>query len=599
MDIIAIITTFITVIMYSIMQHTAFFLQPQMVSHKQYEALRAYFVDRLPARQVAKQFGYTYRAFTSLVASFKEKLKDDPAGSFLFVKHQPGRKTAQSTDQVRTHIINMRKMYYSVPEIKSLLDGLGYHVSEKNIYNVLSKEGFSRLPRRSKLARQQLDRPHIQADKSSVLSFTPQVFKSLSAGVLMFLPLLRKYKIDQAIEKSDYPQTTTLGKTASILSFLALKLSNRRRYSSDDTWCMDRGMGLFAGLNVLPKTGWYTSYSDRVTSSMNHRFLKQLHKLWVKAGLLNDTFNLDFTTIPYWGDDSHLENNWSGKRGRALSSMLAVLAQDPHSGLIDYGSANVKHRDESDVVLEFVDFYRQGTGDAANKLRYIVFDSRFTSYQNLGRIDDEGIRFITIRRRGKQMVEKINQLPPKGWKKIRVECAGGKHRSLRVHEEQVFLKGYDRHIRQINITGHGKIKPAVIITNDFDLPLNEVVRKYTQRWIVEKSISEQVSFFHLNLVSSSMVIKVDFDLTMSILANNLYRLLARELDRYEHLSVQSLYDKFVLNGADVVIKDKTISVQLKKKRTLPLILETMQKYSRIKYPWLNNMNVVFEGASYS
>ena len=109
---------------------------------------------------------------------------------------------------------------------------------------------------------------------------------------------------------------------------------------------------------------------------------------------------------------------------------------------------------------------------------------------------------------------------------MKVEFAGSKHRTLRVYDEQVFLKGYDKQIRQIIITGHGKIKPAVIITNDFDLAIGKVIRKYARRWRVEKSISEQIDFFHLNLVSSSMVIKVDFDLTMSILANNLYRLFA-------------------------------------------------------------------------
>jgi hypothetical protein len=182
---------------------------------------------------------------------------------------------------------------------------------------------------------------------------------------------------------------------------------------------------------------------------------------------------------------------------------------------------------------------------------------------------------------------------------VKVECAGNKHRTLRVYDEQVFLKGYDKDIRQITITGNGKIKPAVMITNDFDLTLEKIIRKYARRWIVEKSISEQIDFFHLNMVSSSMVIKVDFDLTMSILANNLYRLLALELERYSHLSAQSLYDKFVLNGADIIIGEDTITVQLKKKRNLPLILEVMPKYSRQKYPWLNDKNVIFEGATYS
>jgi hypothetical protein len=581
------------------MKPESFFLSPSLVTHKQYEALRMYFVEHRTAHEVAAHFGYTYRAFTSLVATFKDKLSVDETGSFFFVEYRPGRKVSSNTDEIKSLIIEMRKKYYSVPDIKVTLDGLGFSISEKNIFNILSAEGFSRLPRRSKLVRQQLESVQIAAEKSSPLVFEPEVFKSSNAGILMFLGLIKRYKIDTVIDKSSYPGTSVIDKTSSILSFLALKLSNRRRYSSDDTWCMDRGMGLFAGLNVLPKTAWFTSYSDRVTSEMNQKFLKQLHRVWSRAGLLEDTSNLDFTTIPYWGDDTHLENNWSGKRGKALSSMLAVLAHDPDTGLIDYGNADILQQDESAVVLEFLDFYHSSTTKKDNKLRYIVFDSRFTNYENLRKLDQANINFITIRRRGKRILERISDLPSQGWKKVTVECAGNKHRTLRVYNEQVYLKGYEKDIRQITITGNGKIKPAVIITNDFDLSIEKVIRKYARRWMVEKSISEQVDFFHLNLVSSSMVIKVDFDLTMSILANNLYRLLALQLGRYSHLSVQSLYDKFVLNGADVIIQEDAITVQLKKKRNLPLILEVMQTFSRQKYPWLNGKNVIFEGATYS
>jgi len=95
---------------------------------------------------------------------------------------------------------------------------------------------------------------------------------------------------------------------------------------------MDRGMGLFAGLNVLPKTAWYTSYSDRVTSEMNRKFLKQLHRVWLKAGLLEDTSNLDFTTIPYWGDDSHPENNWREKEAKRSAACWPCLLMIPTAG---------------------------------------------------------------------------------------------------------------------------------------------------------------------------------------------------------------------------------------------------------------------------
>jgi len=581
------------------MNLVSFFLKPKSVAHKQYEALRMYYVEDLSAQEVADHFGYTYRAFTSLVSSFREKIGDGTSGSIFFVENTPGRKPSAETLGAKSVIIDMRKKYYSVPDIKVALDGLGHSLSEKNIYNIIAAEGFSRLPRRTKLVKQQLDKVQIQAEKTAPLSFENETFKSSNAGILMFLPLIKRYEIDTVIARSNYPGTSVISKQASILCFLALKLANRRRYSSDDTWCMDRGMGLFAGLNVLPKTAWYTSYSDRVTSEMNQTFLKQLHQLWLKYGLLEDTANLDFTTIPYWGDDSHLENNWSGKRGKALGSMLAVLAHDPDSGLIDYGSTNVLQKDESAVVLEFLDFYREGNTKKENKLRYLVFDSKFSNYENLKKLDKDEIKFITIRRRGKLILDRIAKLPAKGWKDVKVECAGNKTRTLHVYDEMVVLNGYDKEIRQITITGNGKIKPAIIITNDFDLPIEKIIRKYARRWLVEKEISEHIDFFHLNLVSSSMVIKVDFDLTMSILAHNLYRLFAFELGRYSHLSVQTLYDKFVLDGADIEIGKRTITVQLKKKRELPLILEVMQKFNQQKYSLLGNKKIIFEGAAYS
>ena len=576
-----------------------FFEMPVAVAHKQYEALRMYYIEGAPAHQVAQRYGYTYRAFTSLVTTFRHKIIMNPRDSIFFIENLPGRKVSAETNDAKSVIISMRKKYYSVPEIKVTLDGLGHTLSEKNIYNILSAEGFSRLPRRSRLAKQQLDKVQVEAEKSVPLRFAPEVFKSSNAGILMFLVFIRRYGIDTLISRSDYPETSVIDKTSSIMCFLALKLANRRRFSSDDTWCMDRGMGLFAGLNVLPKTAWYTSYSDRVTPEMNRSFLKKLHRLWLRHGLPEDTSNLDFTTIPYWGDDSHLENNWSGKRGKALASMLAVLAHDPDSGLIDYGSADVLQKDESDVVLEFLDFYREGDKKKENKLRYIVFDSKFTNYENLGKLDQGKVKFITIRRRGKLLLERIDNLPAAGWKTIRVECAGNKQRMLKVFDEMVFLKGYDKDIRQITITGGGKIKPAIIITNDTDLQVEQIIRKYARRWMVEKTISEQIDFFHLNLVSSSMVVKVDFDLTMSILAHNLYRLLANELGRYSHATAQTLYDKFILNGADIKIGEKGIKVLLKKKRQLPLILETMQGFNKQKYPVLGNKNLIFEGATYS
>jgi predicted DNA-binding protein YlxM (UPF0122 family) len=578
------------------MEPEEYFKFQQSVSKKRYDALHTYFVSKLSANEVADTYGYTLTSFYSLIRDFRKYLKDGHSEDFFFKDNALGRKPSQS-DDLKELIISLRKMNFSAEEIVTIVNSKSYRTTYWPVYKMLCKEGFARLPRRSADAKKQLELPPIKAPVSGKLEWNPEKFHSSNTGLFAFLPVIHQYGIHRLIERSAYPSTKGIGKVSSILCFLALKLSGVKRYSHDDLWCMDRGMGLFAGLNVLPKTAWFSSYSSRVDTQMNLSFLKALHHQWSTDGLLSDTANLDFTTIPYWGEGEHLENNWSGKRGKALSSMLAVLAQDPETGIIDYGNCNVMHRNESAVVLEYLDFYRSSP-EKTNSLKYLIFDSKFTNYQNLAKLDDQQIKFITIRRRGDKMLEEIQENAQ--WKTIRVEASGLKKRTLKVYEQIITLTGYKdektgkaKSIRQIVITGHGKIKPAVILTNDFDLPVEAVVRKYCRRWLVEKGIAEQIDFFHLNRVSSSMVIKVDFDLTISILAHNLYRLLAFSLERYRHYTDERIYEMFIANSGEITIEQEQIRIDLKKKRELPLLLDFFKKSNEVKYSWLDNKSIFF------
>ena len=291
---------------------------------------------------------------------------------------------------------------------------MGHNVSEGYIYSVCDENGFSRLPKRSKAQRQEVMGSNgyagvLHAPISEMVSFAEEEqFSSKGVGVLCFLPFIRAYGIDKAIEESNYPETGQIGRLNSILAFLALKLSCVKRYGQDDGWCMDRGLGLFAGLNVLPKTTWYSSYSAAIERADNVSFMKSLNRIYADNGLLSDTANLDFTAIPYWGDEEPFENNWSGKRSKALISIQAALAQDQDTGILCYGDATVKHANQDGVILEFLDFYLEGTG---RNVSYLVFDSKFTTLQNLGRINDDGIKFITIQRKSKNLNEKIQQIP--------------------------------------------------------------------------------------------------------------------------------------------------------------------------------------------
>jgi hypothetical protein len=533
-----------------------------------------------------------------MVRDFKEMLNDGNDDPF-FKEYKPGRKPIDHMGEVEETVIGLRKKYFSVPDIQIALDALGMGLSIYSIERILKEAGFARLPRRDRQFRDETITSHVPeltAPKSEMACLGEDAFSSQLAGLLCIMPIIASFGIDKAIINSPYPETKGINKLSSILSFVALKLSNVKRYSADDTWCMDRGMGLFAGLNVLPKTAWFSSYSNRVTREMNVSFLKSLHSVWVANGLISDTANLDFSAIPYWGDDEPFENNWSGKRNKALASIQAVLAQDPESGILCYGDTTVRHDGQDDAILEFLDFYHSA-GQKNCRLKYLVFDSKFTTYQNLDKLNAKGIKFITIRRRGKTIVEHINSIKNEDWRKVVIKKANGKSRAVAVCEEYGPVKGYKGDIRQIFMKSKGRQQPAILITNDFDLPVKELVRKYSRRWLIEKEISEQVDFFHLNRNSSGIVVKADFDLTMTILAHNLYRLFCQGLQGYSHCEAQTIFDKFIFAPGQIIIEDGFISVKLKKKRTLPVLLELTNDFKDIRYPWLGNFQVLFSADS--
>ena len=231
--------------------------------------------------------------------------------------------------------------------------------------------------------------------------------------------------------------------------------------------------------------------------------------------------NLDFTAFPHWGDASVLERNWSGVRHTMLKSVLALVCQYPVGGFPIYSDAEVKNRNKDSEVLAFVDFWREGS---RQPLKCLIFDSKFTNYENLSKLNDDGIKFITLRRRGSSFIQDAWQIPDSQWTTVKIDNSKRKHSSSKVNESAITLKGYDGMLRQLIVTNSGREKFSFIITNNFEKSTKEVLLKYSRRWLVEKSIAEQIYFFYLNLVGSSIIVKVDFDLTMTLLAYCSYKM---------------------------------------------------------------------------
>jgi hypothetical protein len=577
------------------MEPKQYFMAPQSPEQKKYDALRAYYLDDMHAHEVAAQFGYTPAYFKKLRSEFRQTLKKGQ--NPFFPPQKPGPKARNTSQTTIKLIVALRKNNYSIQDIRMALSAQNISIGLNTIDQILKDEGFPPLPRRTRLERPIIISPQkISPPKCQMITGQDEIlYTEHGAGPLIFLPLIQQLGIIPAIQRAEFPSTQVLSDVASLMAVLALKIAGHARNSHDDAWALDRALGLFAGLNVLPKNATLASYSYRVTREMNRQFLVQLCRIFHDPQTESGEFNLDFKAIPHWGDKSVLETNWSGSRSKRIKSVLALIVQDPVTGLLSYTDAEVKHANQNEAIMSFVDFWIEGQGVAPKML---IFDSKLTTYKNLSKLNQDGIKFLTLRRRGKKLIENVRQIPENRWQTIELNKPKRKHKKLKVYDERIHLTDYEGHLRQSILTEHGHRNPTFLVTNDVEAPIKTLVLKYARRWLVENEIVEQILFFHLNQPSSAIVIKVDFDLTLSLLAHNLYKILSDQLPGFEGCTVPTISRKFIRNGARITIKDRTITVHLKKKIHLPILFEIDWMKTETYLSWMD-MNIKFEVDSMS
>ncbi len=579
------------------MEPKEFFICPSSSPQRRYEALKAFYVGELSAVEAALKFGFSPSYFKKLCFEFTKSLEEGSNPFFLAKK--PGPKARHTSPDTVERIVVLRKRNYAITDIKMVLDTEKRSLSLEAIDNILKSEGFAPLPKRTHAQKLAVTLPKkLKSPRSEAWKPTEEEFiTETGAGPLIFLPLIEKLGVVEAIGRSKFPASSELGDIQMVLSFLALKLMVGRRWSHDGSWNMDRALGFFAGLNVLPKSTTISTYSYRVTRKANRELLLQLSRIFDDGEKEGGEFNLDFKAIPHWGEKSVLEKNWSGARSRAMKSILSLIVQDPSTGYLSYTDAEIKHGTQNEAVLDFVDFWKQGRGVAPKML---IFDSKFTTYKNLSTLNrsEEKIKFLTLRRRSKSLIERTAKIPEAQWQKIKVKRAKGKDQLIRVHDGTCKLRHYQGDVREIVLTDHGRQQPSFLITNDFQLNVNVIVQKYARRWLVEQEIAEQILFFHLNHPSSSIVVKVDFDLTLSLLAHNLYRILASHLPGFEHCTAETISRKFLDNGAQIKISDSHTTVCLKKKTHLPILFELPWMKQSTQLSWMK-LNIQYQQGTVS
>jgi Transposase DDE domain len=566
------------------------FLEPSNSTHRQYEALRAFFVEGLPAAQAAARFGYTPGSFRVLVHQFRQ----DPQRLF-FQPPAKGPHTAPKKEAARDRVIALRKQNLSIYDISRALHQEGQPLSPVAVAQLLKAEGFARLPRRLDEERPPGSRPTTAAVADvRHLDLGPRQFRTQFGGLFLFLPALAAVRLDRLLQGAGLPGSQMIPAGQALRSLLALKLFGNARHSHVMSSVLDEGPALFAGLNVVPKRSFLTEYSCRIDPACYPRLMQRWFDAVGKLGLPRGTsFDLDFHTIPFHGDDALVEKHYVSKRSRRQKGLLAFLAQDARTRVFCYANAELRKDQQSDEVLQFVAFWKRRTGHPPEEL---IFDSKLTTYANLDRLNRMGVHFITLRRRSAKLLAEVAREPVSAWRRIEIDGVSRQYRSPRILDRQVRLNDYGGPLRQLIITGLGHEEPTLLLTNQLARSAAKLIERYARRMLIENNIEDGIEFFHLDALSSAVAMKVNCDVQLTLMASSLYRLLAGQVGNgYETAKSRHLFRDFINATALVTIADKEIEVRFQKRAHNPLLIAAGLDKTDTAIPWLGGkrLHLVF------
>jgi hypothetical protein len=574
-------------------QTTAFFLSPQEPLHRQYEALRAFFVEDLLSAEAAQLFGYSPGSFRVLCHQFRH----DPEKRSAFFRQPPrGAPPAPARDPVRELVVAMRKRNLSVYDIQRDLAEAGRRISINALTVLLREEGFARLPRR-----RDEERPAIlKADSAEVadvreLDLSPRSFRTTVAGLFLFVPLLEGIDFHRVVEAGRLPGSRMIPAELAVRSLLALKLLGVERKSHVMELVFDPAIALFAGLNVVPKRSYLAAYSSRVDHRANLRLMDAWFEQIEGIGLPHGTsLDLDFHTVPANTAAEPLEKHYVSSRSRRQQGILVFLARDAEQRVFRYANAGIPKAEQADEILRFIEFWERHTGELPAEL---IFDSQLTTHENLSKLNQQGIFFITLRRRSRKMLGEIYSRPASAWQRITLDSLTRTFRTPRVLDEYVTLKGYDGLLRQLTVIDLGHEEPTVIVTNNLKVGQAALITRYAQRMLIENNISEAIQFFHMDALSSMVGLKVDFDLQLTLMASSLYRLMARRIGReYERAQPKTIFRNLLDLSAKVEIEAARVIVTMDKRAHNPYLVASGLADKPATMPWFGNKQLLIRFA---
>jgi transposase len=541
-----------------------------------YEALRCYFVEGRPSHEVAQAFGYTPGSFRVMCHHFRRE--PDPQ---FFLSSQPGPQTQPKKSKAKDLIEQLRKRNYSVYEISETLKERKMQLSPTAVGEVLKELGFAPLPRR--LDEERPDRPHPSIEPVADVrrfSLEPRSFFTKCGGLFLFVPDLVRLDLDAVARTAKLPGSSMIPAAHALRACLSLKLWSIERKSHIMSLVADEGLALFCGFNRIPKKSYLSEYSSRIDHTKTTAVLSAWHEQFAGEGLLpGRSFDLDFHSVPYYGDNPVVERHYVSARSRRQPSVLVFLAQDAEGRAFCYSNADLRKGEEADEVFRFIEFWERVRRE---KPEHLVFDSRLTTYVGLARLDTMGITFITLRRRSPSILREIEELPSSAWRRVKLDVPTRKYQTPRVYEKKIELE--KREFRQLYVLDLGHEEPTVLITNE-KRTSKALITRYAQRMLIENAISDSVRFFHMDALSSAVGLKVDFDMSLLVIASGLYRLLARRMRGYSDSQARNIFRDLIDMPADVAITASEVLVRFHRRAHLPIIMASGLLDTPIRVPW--------------
>ncbi len=558
-----------------------FFLEPQHPKQRQYEALRAYFIEGRPPKEVARAFGYSPNSFHVLCHHFRRE-----AQPVFFISPRRGPQAQPKKSAARDLIVQLRKQNHSVYEISETLKERHCALSPTAVREVLKTEGFAPLPRRRDDERPSLPRPTVQAVADvREFSLMSRKFTTRCGGLFLFMADLVRLGMDKLAKTAALPGSKMIPAAHALRCCLTLKLWSIERKSHVMALVADEGLALFAGLNAFPKKSFFSEYSSRIDHRKTTRFLAAWHRQIHGTDLLpGESFNLDFHSVPYYGEDPVIERHYVSARSRRQPSVLVFLAQDAATHVFCYSNADLRKGEEAQEIFDFVAFWKRTHGELP---RHLVFDSKLTTYAGLARLDKMNIPFITLRRRSPKLLKEIALLPRSAWRTVQLDVPTRKYQTPRVYEQAISLAG--RQFRQMFIQDLGHEEPTILVSNQRHATAKTLITRYAQRMLIENALSDAVRFFHIDALSSAVGLKVDFDMALLVLASGLYRLIAQRMRGYSDAQARQIFRDLIDMSADVEVSEKEVNVSFHRRAHLPIILASGLMEKPVPVPWWDGL----------